>query len=419
MLSIRPKEKTALCHVDRFSLCACGHHRCLYLVRLGERGEGAEHRRRTAAARHHHDLYSGQFAAEQTTENQAAGNLTGAARSIAISNAVTGITAELTADAQAAAVLITNLHGDGVAGIEYIEVARALADGSDTAQAITYYNDAVSAPPHDVPTRSDALRNEAALLYALGQNAAGHQDMMLAARVFHVPDRGPEELRQLAAAASAPGELAQLHLRSHLAGGRALHRTARPGRAGSLAGRDNGRVTVLRWASLATPVGDVWIGRSQGGVARVHIGARPAGGGLDGDGGREPDAVLDSARAQLSEYFSGRRRAFDVPLDWGALTEPQRQVLGVLAGSVSYGQTISYGVLAQRSGLQPGGDIPARAVGKIMGSNPIPLIVPCHRVVASDGLGGYSGGTGPEVKRWLLILEGALPPTLDWSLAAG
>ena len=173
---------------------------------------------------------AGQFAAEQTTENQAAGNLTGAARSIAISNAVTGITAELTADAQAAAVLITNLHGDGVAGIEYIEVARALADGSDTAQAITYYNDAVSAPPHDVPTRSDALRNEAALLYALGQNAAGHQDMMLAARVFHVPDRGPEELRQLAAAASAPGELAQLHLRSHLAAGGPS--TARPAPAG-------------------------------------------------------------------------------------------------------------------------------------------------------------------------------------------
>ena len=49
-----------------------------------------------------------------------------------------------------------------------------------------------------------------------------------------------------------------------------------------------------------------------------------------------------------------------------------------------------------------------------MGSNPIPVIVPCHRVVASDGLGGYSGGAGTEVKRWLLILEGSLPPTLDW-----
>jgi methylated-DNA-[protein]-cysteine S-methyltransferase len=53
-----------------------------------------------------------------------------------------------------------------------------------------------------------------------------------------------------------------------------------------------------------------------------------------------------------------------------------------------------------------------------MGSNPIPVIVPCHRVVASDGLGGYSGGAGLEVKRWLLILEGSLPPTLDWEPAS-
>jgi methylated-DNA-[protein]-cysteine S-methyltransferase len=52
-----------------------------------------------------------------------------------------------------------------------------------------------------------------------------------------------------------------------------------------------------------------------------------------------------------------------------------------------------------------------------MGSNPIPVIVPCHRVVAGNGLGGFSGGIGPELKRWLLIFEGAWPPTLDWSPA--
>ena len=76
---------------------------------------------------------------------------------------------------------------------------------------------------------------------------------------------------------------------------------------------------------------------------------------------------------------------------------------------------MSYGILAGRAGLTPSPDvIPAREVGQIMGSNPIPIIVPCHRVVASDGLGGYSGGAGPEVKRWLLILEGSAPPTLDW-----
>ena len=199
--------------------------------------------------------------------------------------------------------------------------------------------------------------------------------------------------------------------------GRAAHRP--PAR------RDNGRVSEFSWVSLSTPVGPVWIGRSQAGVASVHIGSRPAArsgtavagaapaGATAGQG--EPGPVLEAARSQLAEYFSGRRRAFDVPLDLSALTEPQQQVLGVLAGSVGYGQTVSYGALAQRAGLRPGNDIPARAVGKIMGSNPIPLIIPCHRVVASDGLGGYSGGTGPEVKRWLLILEGALPPTLDWS----
>ncbi len=99
-----------------------------------------------------------QFAGEQAAENQAAGNLTGTARSVANSGADMGIAAQLTADAEAAAVLITNLPGNGVAGIEYIQVARALVAGGDTATAITYYEDAVNAPPHNVPTRADALR---------------------------------------------------------------------------------------------------------------------------------------------------------------------------------------------------------------------------------------------------------------------
>ena len=96
----------------------------------------------------------------------------------------------------------------------------------------------------------------------------------------------------------------------------------------------------------------------------------------------------------------------------------QRQVLAVLFDTVGYGETVSYGELARRvPSVRHVADVPARAIGRIMGSNPIPVIVPCHRVVAWDGLGGYSGGQGPEVKRWLLVLEGALPPTLDWELA--
>jgi methylated-DNA-[protein]-cysteine S-methyltransferase len=178
-------------------------------------------------------------------------------------------------------------------------------------------------------------------------------------------------------------------------------------------------MTALSWAWLSTPVGLVCVGCSATGVAQVRYGGPdPARRRVDSDHQSEADRSSDlavMARDQLLEYFRGTRRTFDVPLDWSGTAGPQREVLKVLADSVGYGQTISYGALAGRAGLIAGGDIPpARAVGKIMGSNPIPVMVPCHRVLASDGLGGYSGGAGVEVKRWLLILEGALPPTLDW-----
>lgn len=172
-------------------------------------------------------------------------------------------------------------------------------------------------------------------------------------------------------------------------------------------------MTELSWAWLSTPVGQVSVGCSSAGVAEVRYGG-PA----SGDTGHPADELAAAARAQLIEYFRGQRTAFDLPLDWSGTAGPQREVLKVLAGTVGYGETISYGALAGRAGLRADGDQPpARAVGKIMGSNPVPVIVPCHRVLASDGLGGYSGGAGVEVKRWLLILEGALPPTLDWQPA--
>ena len=126
----------------------------------------------------------------------------------------------------------------------------------------------------------------------------------------------------------------------------------------------------------------------------------------------------DAAVAQLAEYFAGKRRGFDLFIDWSVTSSLQQQVLRMLTDSVGYGETVSYGALARRVGHDSfGASPPARAVGQIMGSNPIPVVVPCHRVVAADGLGGYSGGTGTEVKRWLLTLEGALPPTLDWDAA--
>lgn len=132
----------------------------------------------------------------------------------------------------------------------------------------------------------------------------------------------------------------------------------------------------------------------------------------------EAEHVADLARAQLTEYFGGQRRAFDLPVDWSGLSPAQRQVLPVLWSSVGYGETVTYGELARRAGLAGDGAVPVgRVVGQIMGSNPCPIVVPCHRVVASDGLGGFSGGTGPETKRWLLIFEGSEPPTLDWDPA--
>jgi len=153
------------------------------------------------------------------------------------------------------------------------------------------------------------------------------------------------------------------------------------------------------------------VGCSSAGVAQVRYGP-PAGNTCDDAASQQ---LAEAARQQLTEYFRGQRTAFDLAVDWSGTSGPQREVLKVLDRSVRYGQTITYGALASRAGLAAdNGTLPARTVGKIMGSNPIPVIIPCHRVVASDGLGGYSGGAGTEVKRWLLILEGSLPPTLDW-----
>lgn len=170
---------------------------------------------------------------------------------------------------------------------------------------------------------------------------------------------------------------------------------------------------TLEWASIDTPVGPVSVACGDAGVAAVRFGAPPAG--TTAPGRADGSGASRAARRQLAEYFSGQRKEFELPIDWSGFGPAQRQVLGLLHDEVGYGETVTYGALAGRAGVPASTDvIPARAVGQIMGSNPIPVIVPCHRVVASDGLGGYSGGAGPEVKRWLLILEGSLPPTLDW-----
>jgi methylated-DNA-[protein]-cysteine S-methyltransferase len=108
--------------------------------------------------------------------------------------------------------------------------------------------------------------------------------------------------------------------------------------------------------------------------------------------------VLEESATQLEEYFAGERTEFDLPMALDG-TPFQRAVWAELT-HIPYGQTISYGELARRVGRPSG----PRAVGQANGRNPIPIVVPCHRVLASNGIGGYGGGL--EVKRALLAVEG-------------
>ncbi|WP_307845284.1 methylated-DNA--[protein]-cysteine S-methyltransferase [Planomonospora sp. ID67723] len=168
----------------------------------------------------------------------------------------------------------------------------------------------------------------------------------------------------------------------------------------------------MAFGSLPTPLGEMTVAVTEDGVAGVGWGGRRRLGErlIDGLGLAEADAPERTAPVlgELADYFAERLRVFTVPVDWRLTTAAQRSVLGTLYATVPYGRTVTYGELAARSG----GGIPARAIGSIMGANPIPVIVPCHRVVASNGLGGFSGGEGVESKRWLLTLEGYLQPTL-------
>lgn len=108
--------------------------------------------------------------------------------------------------------------------------------------------------------------------------------------------------------------------------------------------------------------------------------------------------VLKETASQLDEYFAGERTDFDVTMELDG-TDFQREVWSELT-RIPYGETISYGELARRVGRPSA----PRAVGQANGRNPIPVIVPCHRVLASNGIGGYGGGL--KVKRALLAVEG-------------
>ena len=160
------------------------------------------------------------------------------------------------------------------------------------------------------------------------------------------------------------------------------------------------------------PIGALTLGVTTAGLATVVFGDHPET--VERMAARlgEPVADGDAGRAgqQLTEYLGGSLRTFDVPLDWSLTRGWQRQVLQTLYETVLFGSTVTYGELASRSGGQ--GHTAARGVGSIMGSNPLPVVVPCHRVLGSDSLGGFGGGRA--TKEWLLALEGVLTPALDF-----
>jgi methylated-DNA-[protein]-cysteine S-methyltransferase len=147
---------------------------------------------------------------------------------------------------------------------------------------------------------------------------------------------------------------------------------------------------------LDSPVGRLLLARDAAGLRLIHF--------QNGRPERPPrdwasrDDAFDDVAAQLSEYFAGERRAFDLPLAPEGTPFQQRVWTALL--DIPYGETISYGELASRIGRRSA----SRAVGLANGSNPLPIVIPCHRVIGSNGkLTGYGGGL--PLKERLLALE--------------
>jgi len=147
---------------------------------------------------------------------------------------------------------------------------------------------------------------------------------------------------------------------------------------------DEGLLDVA-YRTVDSPVGRLLLATTPAGLVRVAF---------------EAPARLDDVARQLDDYFAGRRRTFDVTLDRQLSAGFRRTVLEHLAADVAYGTTASYAALAGLAGNPRA----VRAVGSACATNPIPLVVPCHRVVRSDGTSGAYRG-GPEAKRLLLTLE--------------
>ena len=145
--------------------------------------------------------------------------------------------------------------------------------------------------------------------------------------------------------------------------------------------------------SLDSPLGRLSLFEENGALTAVDWGGQRSVG--------EPTPLLHEAKRQLAAYFAGKLREFDLPLAPDG--SPFELRVWQLMSDIPFGETRSYGELALDVAAAP------RAVGQACGRNPLPILIPCHRVLAAGGgLGGYSGGRGVETKRRLLILEGAL-----------
>jgi methylated-DNA-[protein]-cysteine S-methyltransferase len=164
----------------------------------------------------------------------------------------------------------------------------------------------------------------------------------------------------------------------------------------------------VAYAHLDSPFGRLLLAATPRGLVRVSLPAYDPGEALEELAERisprvlEAPARLDDARRQLERYFEGRLTRFELPLDWQLSREFRRSALRAVA-RIPYGQTRTYMEIAASAGNERA----VRAAGTACGSNPIPIVVPCHRVLRTGGgLGGYGGGL--PMKRALLEMEGAL-----------
>lgn len=156
----------------------------------------------------------------------------------------------------------------------------------------------------------------------------------------------------------------------------------------------------------STPIGRIWLGFSNMGLKAVNIGGseheflRSFTPGLGTEFSKSHKGI-ELAVNQILEYLEGVRREFDLSIDWTGVSEFQRKTLGAVY-AIPYGETRSYGQIASQIGRSNS----SRAVGRANATNPIPLIIPCHRVIGADGkLRGYGAGEGLKTKAWLLALE--------------